>query len=352
MDATSRPASVAGPESSAQHTMMEAIVQHRYGPPDVLALEETGKPVIGDDDVLIRVHAAGVSYPDGLLTRGVPYVLRLLAGLRRPKHGVRGTEVAGMVTEAGARVTDLRPGDEVFGWCGRAAGAGGGGFAEYARCPSDMVVRKPATISFEQAAAIATNGVTALQAVRDWARVQPGQHVLVNGAAGGVGTFAVQIAKALGAEATGVCSARNVELVRSLGADAVIDYTQEDFTRGARRFDVILDFPHYATHSLKDFRRALTPKGTIIPAPRAPPVVGLHGAVRVLAQAGGAGGQLAALVLARQPAAAERTPGQQRKACVHRRRHDLPLDLPLDLPHQRHVASLRWSSGSQTRSQS
>jgi NADPH:quinone reductase-like Zn-dependent oxidoreductase len=249
---------------------MKAIVQHRYGTPDVLALEETGKPAAGEDDVLIRVHAAGISYPDSLMTRGVPYILRLMAGLRGPRQGVRGTEVAGTVTEAGARVADLNPGDEVFGWCGRAAGAGGGGFAEYARCPSTMVVRKPVTISFEHAAAIPTNGVTALQAVRDWARVQPGQHVLVNGAAGGVGTFAVQIAKALGAETTGVCSTRNVDLVRSLGADAVIDYTREDFTRGTRRFDVILDFPHYATHSLTDCRHALTPKGTLVPASNTP----------------------------------------------------------------------------------
>ncbi len=245
---------------------MKAIIQHRYGPPDVLVPEETAVPAIGDNDVRIRVHAAGVSYPDSLMTRGIPYVLRLLAGPRRPKRGIRGTEVAGTVTEIGARVADPRPGDEVFGWCGNAAGAGGGGFAEYARCSSDMVVRRPAAISLEQAAAIPTNGVTALQAVRDWARVRPGQHVLVNGAAGGVGTFAVQIAKALGAEVTGVCGTRNVDLVRSLGADAVIDYTQEDFTRGTGRFDVILDFPHYATHSLAALRRVLSPNGIIIPA--------------------------------------------------------------------------------------
>lgn len=266
MAAKTGPAAAAGGDPSAPVTTMKAIVQHRYGPPDVLALEETGVPAIGGDDVLIRVHAAGVGYPDGLMTTGVPYILRLLGGLRRPRQDVRGTEVAGTVTEAGARVTDLHPGDEVFGWCGRAAGAGGGGFAEYARCAANMIVGKPVTISFEKAAAIPTNGVTALQAVRDWARVQPGQHVLVNGAAGGVGTFAVQIAKALGAEVTGVCSTRNVDFVRSLGADAVIDYTQEDFTRGTRRFDVILDFPHYATHSLTECRHALTPRGTLIPA--------------------------------------------------------------------------------------
>jgi NADPH:quinone reductase-like Zn-dependent oxidoreductase len=243
---------------------MKAIVHHRYGPPDVLALEEIDKPVGGDEDVLVRVHAAGVSYPDGVMTRGVPYIARLSAGLRRPKHGVRGTEVAGTIGEVGAKVADLRPGDEVFGWCGRAAA--GGGFAEYARCPRNMVVRKPATITFEQAASLPLSGVTALQAVRDWAQVRPGQQVLINCASGGVGTFAVQIAKALGAEVTGVCSTSNCDLVRSIGADAAIDYTQEDFTRGARRYDVILDIPHFATHSLADCRRVLTPKGTLVPS--------------------------------------------------------------------------------------
>jgi NADPH:quinone reductase-like Zn-dependent oxidoreductase len=242
---------------------MKAIVHHRYGPQDVLGLEEIDKPVVGDDDVLIRVHAAGVSYPDAVMTRGVPYVARLVAGLRRPRHGVRGTEVAGTVTEVGAKVADPHPGDKVFGWCGRSAE--GGGFAEYARCLRTMVVRKPSTVTVEQAASLPVSGVTALQAVRDWAQVQPGQRVLINGASGGVGTFAVQIAKALGAEVTGVCSTRNVDLVRSIGADAVIDYTQEDFTRGPRRYDVILDLPHFADHSLRDCQRVLTPKGTLVP---------------------------------------------------------------------------------------
>ena len=241
---------------------MKAIVQHRYGLPDVLALEEIERPLAGDEDVLIRVHAAGVSYPDGVITSGVPYILRLVAGLRRPRHGVRGTEVAGTVAEAGAKVTDLRPGDAVFGWCGRSAE--GGGFAEYARARRSMVVLKPAAITFEQAASLPVSGVTALQAVRDWAQVRPGQKVLINGASGGVGTFAVQIAKALGAEVTGVCSTQNVELVRSIGADMVIDYTTEDFTRGTLRYDVILDVPHFATHSLADSRRALTPHGTLV----------------------------------------------------------------------------------------
>jgi NADPH:quinone reductase-like Zn-dependent oxidoreductase len=243
---------------------MKAIVQHRYGLPDVLALEEIERPLAGDEDMLIRVHAAGVSYPDGVITSGVPYILRLVAGLRRPRHGVRGTEVAGTVAEAGAKVTDLRPGDAVFGWCGRSAE--GGGFAEYARARRSMVVLKPAAITFEQAASLPVSGVTALQAVRDWAQVRPGQKVLINGASGGVGTFAVQIAKALGAEVTGVCSTQNAELVRSIGADTVIDYTAEDFTRGTVRYDVILDVPHFATHSLAECRRALTPHGSLVPS--------------------------------------------------------------------------------------
>jgi NADPH:quinone reductase-like Zn-dependent oxidoreductase len=249
---------------------MKAIVQHRYGAPDVLALEETGIPAVSDGDVLIRVHAAGVSYPDGIMTRGIPYIVRLVAGLRCPRHPVRGTEVAGTIIQTGANVTDLRPGDEVFGWCGRATAGGGGGFAEYARCPATMVARKPVTISFEQAAAIPTNGGTALQAVRDWAAVRPGQQVLVNGASGGVGSFAIQIAKAFGARVTGVCGTGNTGLVRALGADAVIDYTREDFTRGTGRYDVILDVPHLATHSLADLRRALTPQGILIPASNTP----------------------------------------------------------------------------------
>jgi NADPH:quinone reductase-like Zn-dependent oxidoreductase len=258
--------SVVGQEYDTRKTTMKAIVQHRYGPPDVLAVEEIDRPVPGDGHVLVHVHAAGASYPDYVMTRGVPYVLRLFAGLRRPTQGVRGREVAGTVAEVGAKVSDLRARDEVFGWCGPRDHTGGGGFAEYACCPRDGVVRKPPTMSFAQAASLPTSGVTALQAVRDWARVQPGQKVLINGASGGVGTFAVQIAKALGAEVTGVCSTGNVDLVRSLGADAVVDYTREDFTRGGRRYDVILDFPHFADHSLSDCRRALTPEGTLVPA--------------------------------------------------------------------------------------
>jgi NADPH:quinone reductase-like Zn-dependent oxidoreductase len=240
---------------------MKAIVQHRYGPPGVLALEETGTPAVGDDDVLIRVHAAGLNVGDTFIMRGVPYLLRLFAGLRQPRNAVRGADIAGTVSEAGANVTDLRPGDEVFGSC--ADLIIGGAFAKYARAPRGKVVPKPATVTFEQAASVPVAAVTALQALRDKARVRPGQQVLINGASGGVGTFAVQIAKVLGAQVTGVCSTRNTGLVTSIGADAVIDYTRDDFTRGTRCFDVILD--NVANHPLSHCRRVLTPKGTLVP---------------------------------------------------------------------------------------
>jgi NADPH:quinone reductase-like Zn-dependent oxidoreductase len=250
-----------GHEPGAQQSTMKAIVQHRYGPADGLAAEEIGTPAIGDDDVLVRVHAAALNAGDGFIVRGVPYILRLVAGLRRPRHRVRGADIAGTVSKAGANVIDLRPGDEVFGCCGDLVT--GGGLAEYARAPRGKVVRKPATITFEQAAAVPLAAVTALQALRDQARVQPGQRVLINGASGGVGTFAVQIAKALGAQVTGVCSTTNTGLVASIGADAVIDYTREDFTRGTQRFDVIID--NAANHPLSRCRRVLTPRGTLVP---------------------------------------------------------------------------------------
>ncbi len=230
---------------------MKAIIHHRYGPPGVLALEEIDKPVAGDEDVVIRVHAAGLNYADGVLMRGVPYIARLFSGLRQPRHGVQGMDVAGTVTEAGTHVADLHPGDEVFGSCDPYTG---GAFAEYARIPRDKVAPKPATITFEQAAAVPLAAVTALQAPRDTAQLQPGQQALINGASGGVGTFAAQIAKALGANVTGVCSTRNTRLLQSIGADAVIDYTRDDFTQGTERFDVILD--NVANHPLSHCLRA------------------------------------------------------------------------------------------------
>lgn len=235
---------------------MKAIVQERYGPPDVLGLTTIAKAVVGDDEVLVRVHAAGVNAADAVTMRGVPYLVRMVSGLRRPKNGIRGTDVAGTVEAVGTKVTRFRPGDEVFGWCK-------GSFAEYVCAAEDNLVRKPAHLTFEQAAGVPMAGFVALQALRDMGKVQPGHKVLINGASGGIGTFAVQIAKTLGAEVTGVCSTRNVALVRSIGADHAIDYTREDFTRSGRRYDFILDI--VASHSLSDTRRALTPRGTLVP---------------------------------------------------------------------------------------
>jgi NADPH:quinone reductase-like Zn-dependent oxidoreductase len=235
---------------------MKAMTQDRYGSPDVLELREIDTPQIGDGDVLVRVHAASVHVGDWILMRGVPYALRLVSGPRRPKHPVPGTDVAGTVAAVGKDVTALRPGDAVFGWCT-------GAFAEYACAGEDHFLPMPANLSFAQAAAVGVSATTALQLLRDRGKVRPGEKVLINGASGGVGTFAVQIAKAFGAEVTGVCGTRNVEMVRSLGADHVIDYTQEDFTAGGRRYDFILD--NVGNHSLSDTRRALTPDGRLQP---------------------------------------------------------------------------------------
>jgi NADPH:quinone reductase-like Zn-dependent oxidoreductase len=237
---------------------MRAVAQRRYGTPDVLEYTEIDMPPVGDGDVLVRVRAAAVHPGDYFLMTGVPYVVRLAFGLRRPRNGIPGRDVAGRVEAVRRNVSGLEPGDEVFGWSTT------GTLAEYTCAPADNVARKPASLSMEQAAAVPTSAFTALQALRDIANVQPGQTALVTGASGGVGTFAVQIAKAtLGAEVTGVCSTRNVDLVRSLGADHVIDYTRTDFTRTGQRYDVILD--NVEAQPLSAARRALTPTGTLIP---------------------------------------------------------------------------------------
>jgi NADPH:quinone reductase-like Zn-dependent oxidoreductase len=233
---------------------MKAIVSDSYGSPGVLELREIDKPVVMDDDVLVRVHAAAVNAADWHIMRGVPYIARMLFGLRKPKERVRGGDVAGHVEAVGKNVQQLRPGDEVFGSCR-------GAFAEYVCAGQSRFVLKPTGVTFEQAAAVPGAGCSALQALRDVGRVQPGQGVLINGAAGGVGTFAVQIAKSFGAEVTGVCSTKNLDLVRSLGADQVIDRTVEDFTRSGLRYDLILDI---AYRSLSDCRRALTPGGAVV----------------------------------------------------------------------------------------
>jgi NADPH:quinone reductase-like Zn-dependent oxidoreductase len=243
---------------------MKAIVQERYGAPErVLRLREIGRPPVGDDDVLIRVRATSVNTPDWIAVTGVPYILRLRFGLRGPRTPVRGTDVAGIVEAVGTNVTDLEPGDEVFGSSWADTLATSGTFAELAVAPASQLIKKPAGLTFEEAGGSVMSGVTALIAIRDIGGVGTGTRVLVNGASGGVGTFAVQIAKALGADVTGVASTRNVELVRSLGADHLIDYTREDFTRGERRYDVILD--NVLNHRPSATVRALAPTGTFIP---------------------------------------------------------------------------------------
>ena len=256
---------------------MKAIIQTRYGSPDVLQLREVDAPVLSEDQVLVRVHAAAVNIGDWHLLRGVPYVIRLVAGLRRPRREIPGLDIAGQVQTVGRDVRQFRPGDEVFGWCK-------GAFAEYACAAESDLLPKPANLTSEQSAAVGDSAFTALAAVRDQGKVQPGDKVLINGASGGVGTFAVQIAKSFGANVTGVCSTTNLEMVRSLGADQVVDYTREDFARTGQRYDVMLDL--VGTRSLSDCRRALTPRGTYV-------VVGVKDMGRWL----GLGRQIKALLL-------------------------------------------------------
>lgn len=251
-----RPDAGARPRSNGAGAM-RAVVQHRYGAPEVLELSDVGIPAPGRGEVLVRVGAASLHPGDFFVTTGRPYILRLAFGLRRPHGGTPGMDLAGMVAVIGDGVTGIRPGEAVFGWSTT------GALAEYARVPADHLVPVPANVSIAEAAAVPTSAMTALQALRDIGKVQAGQTVLVTGASGGVGSFAVQIAKALGADVTGVCSTRNVDLVRSLGADDVIDYTKTDFTRAGKRYDVILDNVEAAP--LADARRALTDAGILIP---------------------------------------------------------------------------------------
>jgi NADPH:quinone reductase-like Zn-dependent oxidoreductase len=234
---------------------MKAIVHDTYGPPDVLQLRDIHKPVPKDNEVLVRVHAAGLHRGDIFGLRGEPLLIRMGTGLRKPRHGVPGYDLAGVVEAAGAKVTRFKPGDEVFG-------TADGTCAEYVRTREDRLAPKPAKLGFEQAATVPTSGVTALRGLRNTGRLEAGQKVLINGASGGVGTFAVQIAAALGADVTGVCGPASADMVRSIGANHVIDYTQEDFTRGERRYDLILD--NVENRPLAECRRVLTPTGTII----------------------------------------------------------------------------------------
>ena len=234
---------------------MKAIVQDRYGTADVLELKDIDEPVVGDDDVLLRVLAASAFIGDWHIMAGLPYLGRLVIGLRAPKARVRGQDVAGRVEAVGERVTRFQPGDEVFGTCH-------GSFAEYATARPDKIAPKPANLTFEQAATVPSTGTTALQGLRNIRKVQPGHKVLIIGAAGGVGSFAVQIAKAFGAHVTGVCSTTKVDLVRSIGADDVIDYTRDDFAEKGPRYDLILDTA--GNRSVSHLRRGLAPRGTLV----------------------------------------------------------------------------------------
>jgi NADPH:quinone reductase-like Zn-dependent oxidoreductase len=235
---------------------MKAIVQDKYGPADVLELREVEKPQPGDEELLIRVHAAGLDPGVWHLMTGLPYLVRVMGfGLRKPKIRIRGTDVAGTVEAAGRNVTQLKEGDQVYGTCD-------GSFAEYASAKAERFAPKPVNLGFEQAAAVPVSGVTALNGLRDVGKLQPEQKVLIIGAAGGVGSYAVQLAKAFGAEVTGVCSTSKVELVRTIGAEEVIDYTREDFADGTRQFDVILDTA--GRRPLSQLRRALRPQGTLV----------------------------------------------------------------------------------------
>jgi NADPH:quinone reductase-like Zn-dependent oxidoreductase len=235
---------------------MKAIVQDRYGGPEALELAEIDRPPLGDRDALVRMHAASIHFGDQMIMRGKPKLFRPIYGFGKPRSRVPGLDIAGTVEAVGTGVTRFGPGEEVFGTCT-------GALAEYVGTLEDKLDRKPSNLTFEQAAAVPTSGLAALHGIRDAGKVQPGRKVLINGASGGVGTFAVQLAKALGAEVTGVCSTRNVELVGALGADHVIDYTQEDFTQGGPRYDLILD--NAGNHSLSALRRALAPTGRLIP---------------------------------------------------------------------------------------
>jgi NADPH:quinone reductase-like Zn-dependent oxidoreductase len=238
---------------------MKAIVYEKYGPPDVLELKEVEKPVPDDNQLLVKVHAASLNFGNLVLLKGEPYLARLAFGLKKPKYTIPGGDIAGTVEAVGANIKQFQPGDEVFG---DLSGSSWGGFAQYVVAPEQALAKKPSNLSFEEAAAVPMAGVTALQAIRDKGKVQSGQKVLINGASGGVGTFAVQIAKVLGAEVTAVVSTRNVEIARSIGADYVIDYKKDDFTKKAERYDVIIGAN--GNHSLLAYKRVLNQNGVFV----------------------------------------------------------------------------------------
>ena len=240
---------------------MKVIVYEKYGTPDVLQLKEVEKPIPKDDEVLIKVHTTSVNWGDWHNLRADPFLVRLAAGLLKPKNKILGFDVAGQVEAVGGNVKQFKSGDEVFG---DIYACGGGAFAEYVVVPEIALALKPVNLTCEEAAAVPIAGVTALQGLRDHGQIQPGQKVLINGASGGVGTFAIQITKALGAEVTGVCSTRNLDMVRSLGADHVIDYTQEDITKNGQRYDLILDNVGKPSVYKRLYKHSLTPKGICV----------------------------------------------------------------------------------------
>ena len=239
---------------------MKAMVYEKYGPPDVLHLEEVEKPIPKDDEVLVKVHAASINYGDKALVKGEPFLVRLMGyGLFKPKCAIPGGDMAGRIEVVGRNVKQFQRGDEVFGDLGR---CGFGAFAEYVSVPENALALKPAIVTFEQAAAVPQAAVVALQGLRDKGQIQTGQKVLINGASGGVGSFAVQIAKAFGAEVTAVCGTKNLDMVRSIGAEHVIDYSQEDFTQSGPQYDLIFDI--VANRSVSDYMGILTPTGKYV----------------------------------------------------------------------------------------
>jgi NADPH:quinone reductase-like Zn-dependent oxidoreductase len=238
---------------------MKAIVYEKYGPPDVLQLKEVEKPTPKEDEVLVKVYATSINYSDWAFVRGEPFLSRMYQGLLKPKNTILGADIAGRVEAVGVNVKQFQPGDEVYG---DISAYGWGGFAEYVSVPENALALKPASTTFEGAAAVPQAAVVALQGLRDKGQIQPRQKVLINGASGGIGTFAVQIAKSFGAEVTGVCSTRNLDMLRSIGADEIIDYTQEDFTQNEQLYDLILDI--VANRSISDYTRALSPKGSYV----------------------------------------------------------------------------------------
>jgi NADPH:quinone reductase-like Zn-dependent oxidoreductase len=239
---------------------MKAIVFEKYGPPsEVLQLKEVEKPTLKDNEVLVKIYAASINDGDNSVVNGSPFIARVVSGLLKPKHTIPGGDIAGQVEAVGRNVKQFQPGDEVFGDIGA---CGFGAFAEYVSVPENAITMKPVNITYEEAAAAPQYSVVALQGLRDKGQIQQGKKVLINGASGGVGTFAVQIAKSFETEVTGVCSAKNLDMVRSIGADHVIDYTQEDFTQNEQRYDLILD--NVANRSISDYMRALSPKGSYV----------------------------------------------------------------------------------------